>query len=50
MKKTPLELAANDHIKELMIAYCSPQYMPDEKEIIENGKKRYQDVRVSKTG
>lgn len=24
MKKTPLELAANDHIKELIIAYCAP--------------------------
>lgn len=24
MKKTPLELAATDHIKELIIAYCSP--------------------------
>lgn len=33
LKKTPLEMAANDHIKELMIAYCSPEYMPDEKEI-----------------
>lgn len=30
LKKTPLELAANDHIKELIIAYCSPQYMPNE--------------------
>lgn len=30
LKKTPLEMAANDHIKELIIAYCAPQYMPDE--------------------
>jgi ankyrin repeat protein len=24
MNKTPLELAANDHIKEIIIAYCAP--------------------------
>jgi ankyrin repeat protein len=50
MKKTPLEMAANDHIKELMIAYCSPDYMPDEKEINQQSKKKYQDRLVNKKG
>ena len=44
LKKTPLELAANDHIKELIIAYCSPQYMPDEDTIKAAEKKRYTDT------
>ena len=50
MKKTPLELAANDHIKELIIAYCAPQYMPDEDAIKAAEKKRYTDTRVNKQG
>ena len=52
LKKTPLEMAANDHIKELMIAYCSPNYMPDEAELnkIAAAKKRHQDTRVNKNG
>jgi len=51
LKKTPLELAANDHIKELMIAYCSPNYMPDENELNKQAitKKRI-DTIVNKDG
>ena len=45
LNKTPLECAANDHIKELMIAYCSPQYMPDEKSLVSK-----KDFRVNKKG
>ena len=46
--KTPLELAANNHIKELIIAYCAPQYQPSEEKIMESlGKK---DMKVNKKG
>jgi hypothetical protein len=41
-------MAANDHIKELIIAYCSPQYMPDEETIKAAEKKRYTDTVVNK--
>jgi hypothetical protein len=33
-----------------MIAYCSPQYMPDEKELTTDGKKKFIDTRVNKMG
>ena len=32
--KTPLEMAANNHIKELIIAYCAPQYQQSEEQIM----------------
>jgi hypothetical protein len=50
MNKTPLELAANDHIKELMIAYCSPQYMPDEDSLNKDAAKKFRDTMVNKKG
>lgn len=33
--KTPLELASNDHIKELIIVHSSPQYRPKDNDIKE---------------
>jgi ankyrin repeat protein len=33
--KTPLELAANDHIKELIIVYSSPTYIPKQEDLIQ---------------
>lgn len=49
MNKTPLELAANDTIRELIIAYSNPKYMPDDKEINTELKKlRQYDTRVTK--
>lgn len=49
-KKTPIELAANDNIRELIIAYSSPEFMPNGEEIDEIQKKRYRDVLVNKKG
>ena len=46
--KTPLELAANSHIKELIIAYCAPQYQPSEEQIMESLGTR--DMKVNKKG
>ena len=48
--KTPIELAANDHIRELIIAYSSPEFMPTSEEIDEIEQKRYRDVLVNKKG
>lgn len=48
--KTPIELAASDKIRELIIAYCQPQYMPGEQEINVMEAKRYEDVAVNKRG
>ena len=48
-KKTPLELAPNDHIKELIIAYSQPKFMPSEREILSQGKKNV-DYKVNKRG
>mmetsp|Transcript_5802 Transcript_5802/g.9264 ORF Transcript_5802/g.9264 Transcript_5802/m.9264 type:complete len:123 (+) Transcript_5802:949-1317(+) len=48
-KKTPLELAPSEHIKELMIAYSSPQYMPSEQQLL-GAVKRKVDTRVNKKG
>jgi len=44
-KKTPIELAANDSIKELMIVYCSPEYMTVDdykplKDVLKDRKKK----------
>lgn len=49
-KKTPIELAADDHIRELIIAYSSPEFMPNSQEITELEAKRYRDVLVNKKG
>lgn len=51
-RKSPLELAANDHIRELIIGYTSPQYMPTEDQIMARSAKqyRYPDVSVNKKG
>ena len=40
----------NDHIKEMIIAYCQPQYMPNEIQINKMEAKRYADINVNKKG
>jgi hypothetical protein len=40
LKKTPLELAKSENIKELIIAYCSPNYMPNENELTTKSTKK----------
>ena len=51
-KKTPIELAANDSIKELMIVYCSPEYITVDdykplKDVLEANKKKSKDAQKS---
>lgn len=50
LNKTPLEMAANEHIKELIIAYSNPKFMPGEVEINNESRKRMEDIRVTKKG
>ena len=33
-----------------MIAYCSPDYMPDENELNDQARKKYKDTSVNKRG
>jgi hypothetical protein len=51
MGKTPLELASSETVRELIIAYSNPKYMPDDQEINTELKKlRKHDTRVTKQG
>lgn len=49
-QRTPIELAANDKIREKIIVYSSPEFMPTGAEIDEIEKKRYRDVMNSYKG
>ena len=50
LKKTPMELAANDTIRELIIVNTSPEFQPSNDEIDDLENKRYRDVLVNKAG